>query len=53
MIKQEDLFKKLGLILSELNDQYQYLSQNPQQFNELELELFHANADFLATPLDK
>lgn len=48
MIKQEDLFKKLGLILSELNDQYQYLSQNPQQFNELELELFHANADFLA-----
>lgn len=48
MIRQEDLFKKLGLILSELNDQYQYLSQNPQQFNELELELFHANADFLA-----
>ena len=48
MIKQEDLFKKLGLILSELNDQYQYLSQNPHQFNELELELFHANADFLA-----
>ena len=48
MIKQEDLFKKLGLILSELNDQYQYLSQNPQQFSELELELFHANADFLA-----
>ena len=48
MIKQEDLFKKLGLILSELNDQYQYLSQNPQQFNELELELFHANANFLA-----
>ncbi|MES2447051.1 MAG: hypothetical protein V4546_07710 [Bacteroidota bacterium] len=48
MIKQEDLFKKLGLILNELNDQYQYLSQNPQQFNELELELFHANANFLA-----
>ncbi|RZL48079.1 MAG: hypothetical protein EOP00_10165 [Pedobacter sp.] len=48
MMKQEDLFKKLGLILNELNDQYQFLAQNPQQLNELELELFHANANFLA-----
>lgn len=48
MIKQENLFKKLGLILEELNDQYQFLAQNPQQLNELELELFHANANFLA-----
>ncbi|RYF23987.1 MAG: hypothetical protein EOO42_06355 [Flavobacteriales bacterium] len=47
MMKQEDLFKKLGLILNELNEQYQFLSQNPQQLNELELELFHANASFL------
>lgn len=47
-MKQEDLFKKLGLILNELNDQYQFLAQNPQQLNELELELFHANANFLA-----
>lgn len=48
MMKQEDLFKKIGLILNELNDQYQFLGQNPQQLNELELELFHANANFLA-----
>jgi len=48
MMKQEDLFKKLGLILNELNEQYQFLAQNPQQLNELELELFHANANFLA-----
>ncbi len=48
MMKQEDLFKKLGLILNELNDQYQFLSRNPQQLSELELELFHANANFLA-----
>ena len=48
MMKQEDLFRKLGLILNELNEQYQFLSQNPQQLNELELELFHANANFLA-----
>ncbi|MFD0939508.1 hypothetical protein [Pedobacter boryungensis] len=48
MMKQEDLFRKLGLILNELNEQYQFLAQNPQQLNELELELFHANANFLA-----
>jgi hypothetical protein len=47
-MKQESLFKKLGLILNELNEQYQFLAQNPQQLNELELELFHANANFLA-----
>ena len=47
-MNQEDLFKKLGLILNELNEQYQFLSQNPQELSELELELFHANANFLA-----
>lgn len=47
-MKQEDLFKKLGLILKELNDQYEFLAQNPQQLSELELELFQANANFLA-----
>jgi hypothetical protein len=48
MMNQEDLFKKLGLILNELNEQYQFLAQNPQQLSELELELFQANANFLA-----
>jgi len=48
MMNQEDIFKKIGQILSELNDQYQYLAQNPQELNELELELFLANADFLS-----
>ncbi|WAC41006.1 hypothetical protein [Pedobacter sp. SL55] len=46
-MKQEALFKKLGNILSELNEQYQFLSQNPEQLTELELELFLANASFL------
>lgn len=46
-MNQEDIFKKIGHILSELNDQYQYLAQNPQELNELELELFLANASFL------
>ncbi|MES2418452.1 MAG: hypothetical protein V4541_09705 [Bacteroidota bacterium] len=48
MMNQEALFKKIGLILDELNNQYEFLAQNPQQLNELELELFHANANFLA-----
>jgi hypothetical protein len=47
MMNQEDIFKKIGHILNELNDQYQYLAQNPEELNELELELFLANASFL------
>ncbi|MCJ0742736.1 hypothetical protein [Pedobacter montanisoli] len=47
MMKQESLFKKLGTIVTELNEHYQYLAQNPQQINELELELLQANANFL------
>lgn len=48
MMKQENIFRKLGTILNELNDQYEFLSQNPNQLNELELELFYANASFLS-----
>ncbi len=48
MMNQEALFKKLGTILNELNDQYQYLAQNPEQLSELELELFLANSNFLS-----
>lgn len=50
MIKQEAIFKKVGFILEELNEQYQFLANNTQQFNELELELdlFLTNANFLA-----
>ena len=47
-MNQEDIFKKIGLILDELQDQYEYLAQNPKQLNELELELFMANANFLS-----
>ena len=46
-MKQEALFKKLGNILNELNEQYEFLAQNPEQLSELELELFLANASFL------
>lgn len=47
MMNQEDIFKKVGQILKELQDQYEFLAQNPGQLNELELELFLANANFL------
>jgi len=48
MMNQEDIFKKIGQILNELNEQYQYLAQNPGELNELELELFLANSSFLS-----
>lgn len=48
MMNQEDIFKKIGQILNELNEQYQYLAQNPAELNELELELFLANSNFLS-----
>jgi len=46
-MKQLDVFKKIGGILKELNDQYDYLAADPSELNELELELFVANAQFL------
>lgn len=48
MMNQEDILKKTGQILSELNEQYQYLAKNPSELNELELELFLANSTFLS-----
>src|SRR5437868_6708302 len=47
MMNQEDIFKKVGQILNELQDQYEFLARNPSQLNELELELFVANTNFL------
>ncbi len=47
-MNQQSIFRKVGSILTELNKQYEFLAQNPQQLNHLELELFLANADFLA-----
>lgn len=47
-MKQEAIFKKIGVILEELNEQHEYLTQNTQNLGELELDLFLANANFLA-----
>ena len=52
MMKQEAILKKIGLILEELNEQYEFLTQNTQEFSELELDLFLANSNFLANHIE-
>ncbi len=47
-MKQQEVFKKIGVIIKELNEQYNYLLANQSELNDLELELFVANAHFLA-----
>ena len=47
-MKQQEVFKKIGIIIKELNEQYEYLVENENEMNDLELELFVANAHFLA-----
>ncbi len=47
MMNQEDLLKKTGSILKELQEQFEFLTNNAQKLSELELELFLANANFL------
>jgi hypothetical protein len=47
-MNQLDVFNRIGGIIKELNEQYKYLESNPQKLNDLELELFVANAHFLA-----
>lgn len=51
MMNKNEILKKVGGILTELNEQYQYLSQSPDNLNELELELLSANAKFLSDHL--
>lgn len=46
-MKQQEVLKKIGVIITELTDQYQYLTSDSDALNELELELFVANANFL------
>jgi len=46
-MKQQEVFKKIGGIIQEINDQYEYLQGTPEHLNDLELELFVANTHFL------
>lgn len=47
-LKQQEILKKIGGILQELNEQYTYLNDDIANLNELELELFSANGHFLS-----
>ncbi|MES2109253.1 MAG: hypothetical protein V4577_10915 [Bacteroidota bacterium] len=51
-MKQKDVFKKIGGILQELNEQYEYLETVSDNLNDLELELFVANAHFLTDHIE-
>lgn len=46
-MKQQEVFRKTGDILKELSDQYEDLKSTSDNLNDLELELFIANAHFL------
>lgn len=46
-MKHLDILKKIGVILNELQDQYEFFEKNKNNINDLELELFIANANFL------
>ncbi len=46
-MKQQEVFKKIGGIIKELSEQYEYLKTAEEPLNELELELFLANSNFL------
>ena len=45
------IFRKIGGIISEITEQYQYLADHPENINPLELELFIANSHFLSEHL--
>ncbi len=51
-MKQKEVFKKIGDIIRELNDQYDYLKTVTDDLNDLELELFVSNAHFLTDHIE-
>src|ERR1700756_3559750 len=51
-MKQKEVFKKIGGIIQELSEQYEYLKAVNEDLNDLELELFAANAHFLTDHIE-
>ena len=51
-MKQTEVFNKIGGIIKELSDQYEYLQTLNGELNDLELELFVSNAHFLADHIE-
>ena len=52
MMKKNEIFRKIGGILAELTEQYQYLTDHIGDLNDLELELFSANSNFLSEHIE-
>jgi hypothetical protein len=51
-MKQKEVVKKIGGIIQELSDQYEYLQTVTGDLNDLELELFVSNAHFLTDHIE-
>ncbi len=51
-MKQKEVFNRIGGIIQELNDQYEYLKTVMDDLNDLELELFVSNAHFLTNHVE-
>ncbi len=51
-MKQTEVFNKIGGIIKELSDQYEYLQTLNGELNDLELELFVSNAHFLTDHIE-
>ena len=51
-MKQQEIVKKIGVILKELQDQYEFIEQTKEPINDLELELFVANGHFLTDHIE-
>jgi len=51
-MKQKEVFNKIGGIIQELSDQYEYLQTVQDDLNDLELELFVSNAHFLTDHIE-
>ena len=51
-MNKNDILKKIGIIINELQEQHTYTEENAADINDLELELFVANAHFLTDHLE-
>jgi hypothetical protein len=51
-MKQQEVFKKIGGIIREINEQYEYLETAGGVYNDLELELLVANSHFLTDHIE-
>jgi len=47
-MNKKEILNRISGIIFELHEQFDYMSHNSEQLNDLELELFAANADFLS-----